>query len=69
MQFDFSFKDVNRKLCNISQQKCLISTDNIKHLKRSPDKVNINDLIGTAGMSMGKDMGMFQNYLGKTTAS
>lgn len=68
MQFDFSFKDVNRKLCNISQEKCPITTDNIKHLRRSPDKVNTNDLIRTAGMSMGKDMGMFQNNLGKTTA-
>jgi len=68
MQFDFSLNNVNRKLCNISQEKCLISTDNIKHLKRSPDKVNINDLIRTASMSMGKDIGMFHNYLGKTTA-
>lgn len=56
---------VNRTLCNIFQEKCLISTGNIKHLKRLCDKVNINDLIKTAGMSMGKDMGMFQDYLGK----
>lgn len=56
---------VNRTLYNIFQEKCLISTGNIKHLMRLSDKVNINDLIKTAGMSMGKDMGMFQDYLGK----
>lgn len=48
------------------RRNVLISTDNIKDLKRSPDKVNINDLIRTAGM--GNGTGMFQNYLGKTTA-
>lgn len=56
---------VDRTLCNIFQEKHLISTGNIKCLMRLSDKVNINDLIKTAGMSMGKDMGMFQDYLGK----
>lgn len=57
---------VNRTLCNTFQEKCLICTGNIKYLKRLSDKVNINELIKTAGMPMGKDLGMFQHFLGKT---
>lgn len=56
---------VNRTLSNIFQEKC---TGNIKHLKSLCDKININGLIKTAGMSMGKDTGMFQDYLGKTAS-
>lgn len=57
-------------ICNILQEYilylCLISTGNIKHLKKLCDKVNINDLTKTADIFMGKDMGMLQDYFGKT---
>lgn len=59
---------VNRTLCNIFQEKCSICTGNTKHLTSLSDKVSINELIKTAGMPMGKDMGMFQDYLGKTSS-